>query len=55
MSEQVTKYKVLRDGWIAGRRVREGDEIRLTPAQAKYEHVVPVGRTAKTTRRRRRK
>ena len=30
-------YRATADGWVAGRRVKEGDVIPLTAAQAKYE------------------
>ncbi|MBN2740051.1 MAG: hypothetical protein JXR35_04020 [Rhodobacteraceae bacterium] len=32
-------YTVLADGRVAGQRVKKGDTIELTPAQAKYENV----------------
>ena len=35
-------YRAKAAGWIAGRRVAAGEEIRLTEAQAKYEPVEPV-------------
>lgn len=34
-------YIATRDGWVAGRPVRCGDWVLLTPAQAAYEHVTP--------------
>lgn len=32
-----TDFKVLKDGWLAGRRVTEGETISLSEAEAKYE------------------
>lgn len=44
-------YVATKDGFIAGHRVREGERISLTPAQAKYAHVAPAP-AQKATRRR---
>lgn len=44
----VKTYRARAAGWIAGRRVAAGEEIRLTAAQAKYEPVEPV--LAETTK-----
>ncbi|MEH6775917.1 MAG: hypothetical protein V7668_18480 [Cereibacter changlensis] len=41
-------YRAKAAGWIAGRRVAAGEEIRLTASQAKYEPVEPV--VAETTK-----
>ncbi|WP_444667135.1 hypothetical protein [Cereibacter changlensis] len=35
----VKTYRAKAAGWIAGRRVAAGEEIRLTAAEAKYEPV----------------
>lgn len=35
-------YTALADGRVAGQRVKKGDKIDLTPAQAKYENVTPT-------------
>lgn len=35
-------WRVKSDGWIAGRRVREGDQVQLTEVAARYENVEPV-------------
>lgn len=40
MTEQT--YIARADGWIAGRRVTQGEEISLTPAAARYEPVDPA-------------
>ncbi|MWP38071.1 hypothetical protein GQY15_10685 [Rhodobacter sphaeroides] len=37
-----TAWRARADGWIAGRRVKAGDEVSLTAVQAKYEPVDPV-------------
>lgn len=37
-----TAWRARTDGWIAGRRVKAGEEVSLTAAQAKYEPVDPV-------------
>lgn len=45
-------YRARAAGWIAGKRVAEGEEIRLTAAQAKYEPVeeaAPVAKRATAT------
>jgi hypothetical protein len=39
-------YRVIADGWIAGRRVRADDTVRLTEAEARYEPVVRVAEAA---------
>lgn len=49
MSERT--YIARADGWVAGRRVTQGDEISLTPAAARYEPVDPAPQPAKTPRR----
>lgn len=51
-------YIARADGWIAGRRVKAGEEVPLTPAEAKYEPVDTPPETvsetsAKPARRRR--
>ena len=38
----MTTYRALADGWIAGRRVKAGEILDLTLAQAKYEPVEPA-------------
>ena len=35
-------YIARADGWVAGRRVTQGEEISLTPAAARYEPVDPA-------------
>lgn len=35
-------YITRADGWVAGRRVRAGETIALTPAAARYEPVDPA-------------
>ncbi len=35
-------YRVLVTGWVAGRRAEEGDILRLTETEARYEAVEPV-------------
>lgn len=40
MSERT--YIARADGWVAGRRVTQGEEISLTPAAARYEPVDPA-------------
>ncbi|WP_413874163.1 hypothetical protein [Albidovulum sp.] len=35
-------YRVIADGWVAGRRARAGETVRLTKAEARYEPVVPA-------------
>lgn len=42
----VKTYRAKAAGWIAGRRVAAGEEIRLTAAQAKYEPVELAGEAA---------
>lgn len=42
MTRQTKTYRVLRDGWVAGRYRKAGDTLPLTEAQAKYENVEPV-------------
>lgn len=56
MSEMTkTAWRARADGWIAGRRVKAGEEVSLTAAQAKYEPVDPVETaTAETPSRTRR-
>ena len=46
-------YIARADGWIAGRRVLQGDEISLTPSAARYEPVdpAPQGKAGKAPRR----
>ena len=47
----VKTYRAKAAGWIAGKRVAAGEEIRLTAAQAKYEPVqeaAPVAKAATT-------
>lgn len=46
-----SEYLVTKSGFIAGRRVAEGERIPLTAAQAKYAHVTPA-HAAKPMRRR---
>lgn len=41
-----SNFKVLKDGWVGGRRVAEGETISLTEAEAKYE---PADMIAATT------
>lgn len=43
-----TKWRVLADGWIAGRRAEKGDVLDLTEAEAKYEPVEPYLDEAET-------
>lgn len=40
MSER--SYIARADGWVAGRRVLQGEVIQLTPAAARYEPVDPA-------------
>ncbi|WP_444667180.1 hypothetical protein [Cereibacter changlensis] len=49
----VKTYRAKAAGWIAGKRVAAGEEIRLTAAQAKYEPVelVVAEATAKPARK----
>ncbi len=35
-------WRAKSDGWIAGRRVRVGDQVQLTEAAARYENVEPA-------------
>lgn len=35
-------YVARADGWVAGRRVRKGEAVALTPAAAAYEPVDPA-------------
>lgn len=35
-------YLARADGWVAGRRVRKGEAVALTPAAAAYEPVDPA-------------
>lgn len=42
-------YRVLQAGWVAGRRVKEGDILQLTEVEARYEPVELV--TAATSGR----
>ena len=49
MSERT--YIARADGWIAGRRVTQGEEISLTPDAARYEPVDPAPQPDKTPRR----
>lgn len=44
-------YRVTKDGHLAGRRVKEGDIVPLTAAQAKYAHVTPASTPSKPVRR----
>lgn len=39
-------YIVLRDGWVAGRRVVKNEKVELTEAAARYEPVEPFGHAA---------
>ena len=48
MTEQT--YIARADGWIAGRRVTQGEQISLTPAAARYEPVDPAPQTVKARR-----
>lgn len=58
-SPALTLYVARADGWVAGRRVRKGDQVMLPPAAAAYEPVdhatvaaeAPVAR-ARASRRR---
>jgi hypothetical protein len=36
------EFRVDFDGWVAGRRVRKGEIVRLTAAEARYEPIAPV-------------
>ena len=51
MSER--SYIARADGWVAGRRVLQGEVIQLTPAAARYEPVdpAPQAKAGKTPRR----
>jgi hypothetical protein len=43
MSKGKTRdYRVRADGWVAGRRRKEGDIVTLTPRAARYENVEPA-------------
>lgn len=44
-------YLANADGWVAGRRVRKDEELRLTPAEAAYEPVRPKPEPARRARR----
>ncbi|EGJ20117.1 hypothetical protein RSWS8N_18194 [Cereibacter sphaeroides WS8N] len=56
MTDRVkTAWRARADGWIAGRRVKAGEEVSLTAAQAKYEPVDPVEMVAAETAGRTRK
>ncbi|TKA96907.1 hypothetical protein FAZ78_09045 [Cereibacter changlensis] len=45
-------YRARAAGWIAGKRVAAGEEIRMTAAQAKYEPVeLAVAETTKPARK----
>lgn len=39
---QKLPYRALATGWIAGRYVRSGTTVYLTPQQARYERVAPI-------------
>lgn len=36
------QYRALDDGWIAGRRVRKGEIVEMTEAEARYEPAEPA-------------
>lgn len=38
---QKSTYTAKASGWVAGKRVKAGDELSLTPAAARYEPVEP--------------
>ena len=40
-------YRVIADGWVAGRRVRRGEVILMHPTVARYEPVELVKASAK--------
>lgn len=43
-------YIARTDGWVAGKRVKRGDEVSLTAAEAKYEPVDPLTVDAQANR-----
>ena len=49
---QKSSYVAKVDGWVAGQRVKAGDELSLTAAAARYEPVEPKkpSRPARSTR-----
>jgi len=38
----VNEYKANKSGWCAGRRVKEGDPLKLSATAAKHENVILV-------------
>lgn len=49
---QKSTYIAKADGWVAGQRVKAGDELSLTPGAARYEPVAlkQSGRPARASR-----